>query len=200
MFHNKGKNIVFVRHGQSIYNEEGKFYGWSNPDLTDLGRKQAIELASKIKDFINPDIVISSDLKRAYNTALPIAEVFGLKPVCFEDLREIRNGDWEGIKVEDVKNLYPEKFQEFLNEPKTFTFPNGECYLEVYKRAKKVFDEQLELYDSIILVAHYGTIDALLSGIFFANPLSPNSFIARNSTIINFEIVDGKALLHYFNV
>ncbi len=200
MFRKKGKQIVFVRHGQSVYNQEYRFYGWSDPELTDLGREQAKEAAAKIRDYITPDRVICSDLKRAYDTALPIARVFDLEPVKFEGLREIRNGDWEAIKVDDVKKQYPELFKQFLLEQKTFTFPNGENYFDVYKRAKKVFDEQLELCESMILVAHYGVIDSLLSGIFFGNPTSKNAFLARNAKIIKFEIVDGKAVLHYFNV
>ncbi len=200
MFHNKGKQIVFVRHGQSVYNQEYRFYGWSDPELTDLGREQASEAAAKIRDYITPDRVICSDLKRAYDTALPIARVFDLEPVKFEGLREIKNGDWEAIKVDDVKKKYPELFKQFLVEQKTFTFPNGENYFDVYKRARKVFDEQLELCDSMILVAHYGVIDSLLSGIFFGNPTSKNAFLARNAKIIKFEIVDGQAILHYFNV
>ncbi len=199
MFHNKGKEIVFVRHGQSVYNLEYRFYGWSDPELTDLGREQAEEAAAKIRDFITPDRIICSDLKRAYDTALPIAKVFDLEPIKFEGLREIKNGDWEATKVEDVKKQYPELFQQFLVEQKAFTFPNGENYFDVYKRAKKVFDEQLALSDSMILVAHYGVIDALLSGIFFDNPVSKNGFLARNAKIIKFDIVNGQAILQYFN-
>ncbi len=199
MFHDKGKEIVFVRHGQSVYNLEYRFYGWSDPELTDLGREQAEEAAKKIRDFINPDRIICSDLKRAYDTALPIAKVFDLEPIKFEGLREIRNGDWEATRVDDVKKQYPELFKQFLVEQKEFTFPNGENYFDVYKRAKKVFDEQLELSNSMILVAHYGVIDALLSGIFFGNPVSKNGFLARNAKIIKFDIVNGQAILQYFN-
>lgn len=201
MFHEKGKEIVFVRHGQSVYNQEYRFYGWSDPELTDLGIEQANEAAAKIREYMsNPDKIICSDLKRAYDTAVPIAQVYGLEPRKFEGLREIKNGDWEAKRVKDVQKEYPELFKRFIKEQKSFTFPNGENYLDVYKRARAVFDSELECCGSMILVAHYGVIDALLSGIFFGNPLSKNGFLARNARIIKFEVQNEQALLHYFNV
>lgn len=199
MFNDRGKQVVFVRHGQSVYNQEYRFYGWSDPELTDLGMEQAAEVSEKIRQYIKPDKIICSDLKRAYDTALPIAEVFGLEPIKFEGLREIKNGDWEAMKVQDVQKDHPELFKQFLQEQKSFTFPNGENYFDVYKRSRKVFDEQLEDSDAMVLVAHYGVIDALLSGIFFGNPVSKNAFLARNASIIKFEMLEDQAVLHYFN-
>ncbi len=200
MFELNTKKIVFIRHGESEYNRDNKFYGWHNPDLTDLGRSQAERVAGIIKDYINPDIVICSDLKRAYNTAIPIANVFGKEPIKFEGLREVYNGDWEGVPYEEVKKKYPDEFERWLNGDKDFAFPSGENYYQLYERSRKVFDEQLAKCDSMILVAHYGTIECLLSGIFFGQPVSKSLFVPKNSSIIRFEYDGDRALLTDFNV
>ncbi len=200
MFRDIGKKLVFVRHGQSVYNVERRFYGWEDCDLTDLGREQAEIVAAKIKNYIEPDIIISSDLKRAYNTAKPIADVYGMDVVKYKDLRELYVGDWEGKKIEDLKSSEPENFERFIIEQKKFHFPNGESYYELYQRARKQLDEVLEEHSSVIMVAHYGVIDTLLSGLFFKDPTSLNSFVAKNSSIIYFELIGEQAILHNFNV
>ncbi len=200
MFRDIGKKLVFVRHGQSVYNVERRFYGWEDCDLTDLGRKQALEVASKIKEYIEPDIIISSDLKRAYETAKPIAKVFDMEVHKFKELREVYVGSWEGKKVEELEKNEPEALDRFVIEQKKFQFPDGESYYDVYKRARKKLDEVLENNNSVIMVAHYGIIDALLSGIFFDDPASSNCFVAENSSIIYFELLGDQAILHKFNV
>lgn len=194
------KQIVFVRHGQSEYNVAHKFYGWHDPDLTDLGRQQAAEVAAKIQDFIEPEIVICSDLKRAVNTANPIAEKFGMEPVQFKSLREINHGEWEGLTLEEIENEHTEEAGIWAENPKLYRFPNGENYVDAYARARKTLDSQLRKHDKLILVAHYGTIDSLLSGIFFGDPVSDNAFCAYNASIIKFALIDGEAVLYYFNV
>ncbi len=194
------KKVVFIRHGQSEYNVENKFYGWHDPDLTDLGREQALEVAAKIADYIEPDAVLCSDLKRAVNTATPIAEKFGLEPIQLEAFREINVGDWEGMTYPEIKASYPEEIENWENSKKKFRFPSGENYIDLYERAKKELDLQLEKYDNIILVSHFGLIESLLSGIFFGNPISENGFHAENAKIIKFALKGERAVLYNFNM
>lgn len=194
------KQIVFIRHGQSEYNVKNKFYGWHDPDLTDLGRKQALELSERITKYIDPEVILCSDLKRAVNTAIPIAKKFGKKPVIYKEFREINHGDWEGMTFDEIKTEFPDEAGIWIENSKIFRYPNGENYIDTYNRAKKILDKELKKYDSLILVAHFGTIDSLLSGIFFGEPVSENGFKADNATVIKFEIIDGKAILYNFNL
>ncbi len=101
--------VIIIRHGQSIANAQGICLGHTDWDLTDEGRKQAKIAAEYLKDE-KIDAIYSSDLIRAYNTALPHAQLRGMEIVCSKQLREIYLGAWECKSHEEMHRLYPEEF------------------------------------------------------------------------------------------
>ena len=101
--------VVIIRHGQSIANAQGVCLGHTDWDLTDLGREQARVAAEYLKDE-KIDAIYSSDLIRAYNTALPHAKLRGMEIVTSKQLREIYLGAWECKSHEEMHRLYPEEF------------------------------------------------------------------------------------------
>jgi uncharacterized phosphatase len=70
------KNLYFIRHGESVYNSLGKLSGSTDSPLTDKGREQAKEIAKDIKP-LHIDLIVSSSLSRARETAEIIAENIG---------------------------------------------------------------------------------------------------------------------------
>lgn len=109
-----------VRHGQTDWNLAGIYQGQSDIPLNETGIKQASELALKLKGK-HFDAIYSSDLKRARQTANIIAEQVGAPIFIDPRLREIRQGIWEGMKIEEVKKKYAPDFNrdsEFINIPR----------------------------------------------------------------------------------
>ena len=87
--------ILLVRHGESAWNAIGRWQGWADPELSDLGRQQALEAAAAVGAV---DAIVASDLQRAMQTALIISEAIGVGPVQVEaGLRERDVGDWTGL-------------------------------------------------------------------------------------------------------
>ncbi|WP_287212603.1 2,3-bisphosphoglycerate-dependent phosphoglycerate mutase, partial [Muribaculum sp.] len=71
--------IILLRHGQSIWNLENRFTGWTDVDLSDLGRKEAQNAGEKIiKSGLKPDFFFTSYLKRAIHTLQIAANVMDL--------------------------------------------------------------------------------------------------------------------------
>jgi broad specificity phosphatase PhoE len=98
--------ILLARHGETDWNREGRFQGWSDPPLNDLGREQARVLAGQLAD--DPfDAVYSSDLRRAYETALIVAEPHGVPVVADQGLREIDVGSWSGLTRDEIEARFP---------------------------------------------------------------------------------------------
>lgn len=97
--------LLLIRHGQSIGNLNHEFLGHLNKDLSELGYEQAAQTAEFLSDE-RIDAVYSSDLMRAHNTALPHAKTRGLEVIDSTGLREIYAGEWEGLRVEDIKEKY----------------------------------------------------------------------------------------------
>lgn len=194
------KTLVLIRHGQSVYNLQKKFYGWHDPELTDLGRKQAEEILDRIDEYIEPDCIVSSDLIRAVDTAIPIAKKYSLELQEFKDFRELNHGDYEGLSFEEIAERNQKDIDKICRNSKYFNFPNGENYDELYQRARKRLDILLEDYNNIILVGHYGTIDSLMTGLFFGTPMSDNFFDIKNATINKIRFYqDGKISIDCIN-
>ena len=126
--------IIMIRHGQSEANAQSRFAGHSDFDLSELGRKQA-ELAAKYlceKEQI--DVIYSSDLLRAHNTALPFSKAYGLPINDREGLRELFAGDWEGRTIDDIKQRYAEDFRVWREDFSNARCTGGESVGEMYER------------------------------------------------------------------
>jgi probable phosphoglycerate mutase len=92
------KNIYVVTHTESIHHTESKVGGWYDTGLTEIGRKQAQEVAQRLVEWIeiNNPAIASSDLLRAKETADFVADAFGRKSRVSTDLREMSYGVAEG--------------------------------------------------------------------------------------------------------
>lgn len=138
--------ITYFVHGTTPDNETGIATGWLPGKLSGLGTKQAHQLAKDVADR-HFDVVISSDLKRAIDTA-DIA--FGKIHQVIHDkrLREANYGDWNGKS----HTLFKTHMEDFVDNP----FPNGESYTDVEVRMRSLCNELKEKYDGkrVALLAH----------------------------------------------
>lgn len=101
--------ILLVRHGESEWNASGRWQGWADPALSDLGREQAWEASRAVGTV---DAIVSSDLQRALMTALIISEAIGVGPVMTdEDLRERDVGEWSGLTKVEIEERWPGSYE-----------------------------------------------------------------------------------------
>ena len=151
--------IYFVRHGQSFGNKQRLFLGHTDMDLTELGYAQAAKTAEKLAD-IDFAAIYSSDLKRAYNTAKPHAEMRGTEVKTDVRFREFYCGDWEGLSVEEIIEKYGELYTySWVEEFVTFRMPNGESTPEAARRMYEATVEAARANpDKIILIASHAAV------------------------------------------
>lgn len=101
------KRVLLVRHGESIWNAEGRWQGSADPPLSAAGRAQAAELAELLRDE-RIDAVVTSDLVRASETAAIVADALGLAaPVVDARLRERDVGEISGHTREQIEAKWP---------------------------------------------------------------------------------------------
>jgi broad specificity phosphatase PhoE len=98
--------ILLARHGETDWNREGRFQGWADPPLNDKGRAQAQALAEQLAG-LPFDAVYSSDLRRAHETALIVAEPHAVPVVVDPGLREIDVGSWSGLTRPEIDARFP---------------------------------------------------------------------------------------------
>lgn len=147
------KRLFFARHGLSEMNLEGVYSGQIETPLTEKGRFQAKQAGRRAKEAgLNFDMIISSPLSRAHETARIIADELGIsheKLVLHESLKERNYGELEGRRYKDPHKMNTDN--PFLLDQ----IPGIETVSDLHIRAKEFLDwlEDLE-HDSILLVSH----------------------------------------------
>ena len=111
-------NLVFIRHGQSLWNLENKFTGWVDIDLSERGEVEAKTAGvTLIDNNFYPEICFTSYLKRSINTAAHIVESYKKMNITFEnvkkwELNERHYGALQGLdKIETAKKYGQEQVQ-----------------------------------------------------------------------------------------
>lgn len=148
--------IYLVRHGATEWNHDKRAQGHADIDLDAEGHRQAIAVAQELA-HLEIDAVYTSDLKRAVDTARPIAETHGLEVRIDPAFREIDQGDWTGLHVDEIKQRWPEMW----GPARHFTArPDGESPQQVRERAlaglTRVVSDVAD--GTAVVVSHGGTI------------------------------------------
>lgn len=186
--------IILIRHGQSIGNQTRTFLGHTDLDLSEMGYLQAQTTANYLKNE-KIDLIYSSDLKRAYNTALPHAKIRNIDVICSKNLREAYAGEWEGKNVDDLIAIWGKDFftNEWKNNFGLFTFPGGES---IKAAAERFYSEILRISEenqgkTILITAHAAVIRAfwsIISGVDWSDVAEKIPFATNASySIVSFE-------------
>lgn len=156
--------IYLTRHGQTLWNIEKRLQGRGNSPLTEDGIERAKELRERIKN-INIDIIYSSPIERALNTAHIIKGDKNIEVITDDGLMEMCFGDYEGKRTEDVTKENPEWDIHLIMEGNIeMKAPNGETLEEVRERVAKAMEGIIEKNrgKTILVVAHGITLKALM--------------------------------------
>jgi broad specificity phosphatase PhoE len=148
--------VFIVRHGATDWNNLKRAQGHADIDLNDEGRKQAAETAQHLAGE-SLDAVYSSDLKRAVDTARPIADTHGLEVRTDARFREIDQGEWEGLHTDEIRTRWPTLWGPHRHYNAR---PGGESPQQVRARALAGLKDAVAAHPNgtIVLVSHGGTI------------------------------------------
>src|SRR4051794_30579029 len=100
------RRLVMLRHGQTGYNAGSRMQGQLDTELSDLGRDQAVA-AAEVLAKRQPLVIMSSDLRRALDTAVALGERSGMPVLVDTRLRETHLGDWQGMTHLEVDAAAP---------------------------------------------------------------------------------------------
>ena len=134
--------LILIRHGETDWNVEGRYQGQADPPLNARGIQQAYALADALED-VGLDVIYSSPLRRAWQTAEIVARRLGVPLYPEPRLMEIHQGDWQGHLRSEIAARYPELFHRWHTEPWQVTPPGGESLQEVQARVYAAIDEIL---------------------------------------------------------
>lgn len=152
--------ILLARHGQSDWNAAKRWQGHADRPLTDVGRAQARELAERLTS-IDLDVVYSSDLERARETAEIVAAAKRVPVRIERDLREVDVGSWSGLTRAEAEERFPAAYRRWVGGGEGWD--DGETYEQLRDRVTSAIFRIAAEHDGgrVLVVAHGGSIRAI---------------------------------------
>jgi broad specificity phosphatase PhoE len=179
-------NLLLVRHGETDWNRDGRWQGGSDTRLNDVGREQARALAQQLDGEI--DVLYSSDLARARETAEIVAAKLGLEVRLDPRLRERGFGSWEGLTTTEIEERFAEAHGRWLAGEGAGA-DDAEAFEDFSARVEDFLSDVLRLHpgEEVLVVSHGGSIrviHALAAGVDYVLdhrliPGVPNCSVAR---------------------
>ncbi|HJC61916.1 MAG TPA: histidine phosphatase family protein [Candidatus Dietzia intestinigallinarum] len=162
------RRLILLRHGQTHYNASFRMQGQLDTELSELGVRQA-HTVGRVLAPRRPWTILSSDLRRARDTATALAAEVGLDVHTDPRLRETHLGSWQGMSHSEVDEKWPDARQQWRSRPR-WSPPEGESRIDVAQRTRAVVDELVEQSPEwnehpAVLVAHGGAIAALTAAL-----------------------------------
>ncbi|MGI9124161.1 MAG: histidine phosphatase family protein [Mycobacterium sp.] len=166
------RHLVMLRHGETQSNAESRMQGRIDTDLTEVGRAQAVN-AAVVLSTRQPLRIVSSDLRRAHDTAEILAKSCSLEVETDDRLQETHLGEWQGMTHHEVDAAYPGQRKGWRDRPR-WAPPGGESRLDVADRCRPVVAELVagepdwgcdEMERPVVLVGHGGQISALTASL-----------------------------------
>ena len=154
--------IIAVRHGETAWNVDSRIQGHLDVELNDVGWWQARQLARALADE-QVAAIYASDLRRAWQTALTIADVTGCPLNAHAGLRERGFGQFEGRTYAEIEATWPEMSQQWRKREPLWAPPGGESLMVMRERVSGTVNALAAQHvgDQIVLVAHGGVMDIL---------------------------------------
>lgn len=195
--------LILVRHGQSEANAQGIGAGQLDYPLTELGRHQAELTAAYLAEHERVDVIYASDLRRAYDTALPLAKRLGLTVHTDPALREIHSGLFAGMRFSERNERFPEEIARLRSDFSHMRYPKGEYIPEVYDRVVGCISRIAQQHEGecVLIATHAGAVrmfQAFAEG--FSREEAGNASSGDNASLHIYEWDSARAsvLVHNF--
>ncbi|MCL2397177.1 MAG: histidine phosphatase family protein [Defluviitaleaceae bacterium] len=174
--------ITTIRHGQSLWNIEGRMQGHADIALDNVGLAQGARVAARLA--MEPcDIIYTSDLARASETARLIGAYHNVSLVPTAALREIGFGIYEGQVFNEVREEMA-RYNELGQN-----YPGSEDVADFFARISGFLDEiTAKAHKNIFIVAHYGTIRAIICHFLGLTPADRHRYNITNTALHTFEL------------
>jgi phosphoserine phosphatase len=177
--------IYLLRHGQTMWNSEGRAQGQMESELSPLGRAQAARLA-RVLATLPLRAVYSSPLLRAFDTAQAVAIPHALPVVPDRDLREIGLGAWEGLTSAQINERFGDMIARRRRDPLGVVPPGGESLPQVQTRVMAALQTILGSHaDATIAIVAHGAVNRIVLLTVLGAPLTSYWRLRQDNGAIN---------------
>jgi broad specificity phosphatase PhoE len=191
--------LYLIRHGQTVWNADQRAQGHSDIPLDATGLAQAQCLGPRFEGR-KIDLVLSSDLQRAKQTAEPIVAATKAKWEQLPELRERGFGEWEGQPFLDIALRWPGLEAEEGIDRLHIRPPGGESFTDVWDRLESVAGRLLEESRNTVVVSHGGACALLLARLIHGTVETSRAFRFANCSVTKLERrPEGHLLISTYN-
>lgn len=181
--------VLLVRHGETTWNRCGRVQGWAPTSLTERGHEQAAVLATHLASTVDVDRLVSSDLRRAQETARHVARETGCDVTTDSAWRERDFGFLQGFSPTDIFDQYPEYALSASGAAAATARPDsGETLVEVRERVLDGWERlrsSLEPGETVVVVAHGGPNRLVLGSLLDYDVVDSILGIDQNNCALN---------------
>jgi broad specificity phosphatase PhoE len=162
------RTLLLARHGETAWNQAGRWQGHTDIALSDAGRDQARALADRLRGLGAPvGRIRASDLQRARETAEIVARALSVDDLVIDSrLRERAFGVFEGLTRHECANRYPEVWARYERDRKLIP-PGGEPHAEVVARLRAAVAAALQPEptdgQAVLVIGHGGSLRLFLA-------------------------------------
>jgi 2,3-bisphosphoglycerate-dependent phosphoglycerate mutase len=197
--------VILARHGSvehrpsdRLVESDGVIGGHRDPDLSELGRRQAIALGRRLRD-VAPRALFVTPLARTQQTAAPLADELQLPTLVDPDLREVYLGDWEGLF-----GRHPDQgpvIRRMLELGRWDVIPNAEPMEQLSQRVRNALERVADAGapgGTVVAIVHGGIVAEACRQVTGSRPFA---FLhAENGSLTRLvRLADGRWELHGFN-
>ncbi|MEU8197620.1 bifunctional RNase H/acid phosphatase [Microbispora amethystogenes] len=157
-------SLLLLRHGQTPLSIEKRFSGLGDPELTPTGLAQAEAAAARLaRRPQRVEVIVTSPLARARQTAEVVASRTGSAVLVDEDLRETDFGAWEGYTFAEIQRRWPDELAAWLADSGVAP-PGGESFASTARRVEQARERILKAHESrsVVVVSHVTPIKTLI--------------------------------------
>lgn len=193
------RRLILWRHGETTYNASGRMQGHIDSELTSVGWNQARFAVPALARF-SPDLVVSSDLRRATDTAAVLTDGIGVPLRIDKRLRETHLGEWQGLTGAEVDEGWPGHRARWRTDA-TWAPPGGESRVDVAHRSYEVIADLERGNDQAVLLAAHGGLIVALTARLLDLPVEHWTFFGGigNCHWVELSRRDGQWRLHAYN-
>lgn len=191
MFKRKCK-IIFIRHGSTIYNEQGRLFDLEDyPPITQKG-KDEIELLSKwlVNTTPHVDRIYSSSALRAIQSARILSKAYDLDYEVIDGMYERKSGLWGGLTFEQIEEKYPDMLKQYHENPYEYWPEGGEPTQALRERVDKIVGEMVAIneYKTVLVVTHEDVIQSVIAAVLGVPPEHQGKILipTGSASLVNF--------------
>jgi probable phosphoglycerate mutase len=156
--------LCLIRHGETAWNAEQRLQGHTDIPLNTKGEMQARQMAQALKDAkIAFDVLYTSDLKRATDTANAVVQLFAVEAQVDSALRERHFGALQGLSIHEAPLVRPDIWQAHISRDLEHELEGGESIQQLALRVQQILDQIQKKHagKTILIVSHGGTLDMM---------------------------------------